>query len=300
MPRYIYGELIIDFECRVIYCNGKQQKLDAKAFATLEYIHTNASRVVSNEELLDHIWHGRPVNNDILVAAIGRIRKVLNGNVEGDLIRTVHRVGYQFDKTAYTATAGQVVENKSIFRGVFQSLNLNNGFLLFLLIIFVFSGGLFVFKNMQSGTVLVLPPLYGNTLQLKPDSYNLQDNIVDSINLFRYVNAIDTASVFRTIKESESAISLETSRRVFALSGADVLVATRIKHLVGRASVLVKLIRPDHSECKHRFFVEDTLSSADKIAKLVEFYLSKGCEWKPLVNGEVDKNLAGLIWAEAL
>ncbi len=57
-------------------------------------------RVFSREQLLDAVW-----GSDVYVEArtvdvhIGRLRKALNGDVDGDPIRTVRSAGYSLDWT---------------------------------------------------------------------------------------------------------------------------------------------------------------------------------------------------------
>lgn len=91
-----YKHLRINFDTKKITVYSIEKKLDAKAWQTLEYLFSNRSRVVGSDELIETIWDHRPVSNDVLISAIYRIRKAIDQNEES-LIRTVYKVGYQFN-----------------------------------------------------------------------------------------------------------------------------------------------------------------------------------------------------------
>ena len=76
--------------------NGKEEiKLRRKEFCLLEYLIRNKNRTVSRNELLDHVWDYRKINNSNTVDVhIKRLRdKIQNENI----IQTIHGFGYRLN-----------------------------------------------------------------------------------------------------------------------------------------------------------------------------------------------------------
>ncbi len=299
MAKFVYGDLCINFDHRTIVCRGQKKNLDAKAFSTLEYIHKHSNRVVSTDELLDHIWHGRPVNNDVLVAAIGRIRKVINAGHQNNLIRTIHKVGYQFDQStasSFSHVHGEPVTSAGatgqVRKWMFSKykLTLVSGFFLALV------AGLVLSSSRQLDTVLILPPMFGDYLRVNKQSYGLQNQIIESIDLSGHIKAIDTTSVFDQMANTgEPSVTTNVGSQVFELSGADVLLASRLQQLNDGTSVVVKLIKPGYFECSHYFFIDNKNSISKTIAEHVSSNSSDHCQWSPLPNQRVEKKLVRLM-----
>lgn len=97
MNQFVYNQLCIDFLSQQISVNQQAVKLDPKAFATLKLMIEQRNRVVSNEELIEHVWQNRAISTEVIVAAIARIRKMFKqAGIEEEAIRTIHKVGYKF------------------------------------------------------------------------------------------------------------------------------------------------------------------------------------------------------------
>ncbi len=71
--------------------------LRPKTFLLLQYLVENHQRLVSKEELFEHIWQDAHVTDSTLVGCIQEIRKALDDDVKTPrFIKTVPRRGYQF------------------------------------------------------------------------------------------------------------------------------------------------------------------------------------------------------------
>ncbi|MCX6012086.1 MAG: response regulator transcription factor [Chloroflexi bacterium] len=75
--------------------NGKELAFSSKEFAILEYLMRNTSRLVSQEEIIEHVWdqQANPFTQTIKVH-IMNIRKKLADAGAGELISTVKGKGY--------------------------------------------------------------------------------------------------------------------------------------------------------------------------------------------------------------
>lgn len=70
-------------------------KLKPKAFRILEYLMINPDRVISRQELIDHIWPDDPPDGDPLRVHIHSLRAKIDKPFDTELIHTVHGVGYR-------------------------------------------------------------------------------------------------------------------------------------------------------------------------------------------------------------
>ncbi|CAN5555215.1 phosphate regulon transcriptional regulator PhoB [soil metagenome] len=99
--RITVGDIIIDRVAHRVKRQGKEVHLGPTEFRLLDYLMQHPGRVFSREQLLDAVW-----GSDVYVEArtvdvhIGRLRKALNGDVDGDPIRTVRSAGYSLDLDA--------------------------------------------------------------------------------------------------------------------------------------------------------------------------------------------------------
>ena len=69
-------------------------KLKPKAFRILEYLMTHPERVISRQELIDHIWSDDPPEGDPLRVHIHSLRAKIDKPFDNELIHTIHGIGY--------------------------------------------------------------------------------------------------------------------------------------------------------------------------------------------------------------
>lgn len=90
------GVIRLNPESREVVCNQKKIEFTYKEYELLHYLIQNKSRVVTREELLQHIWgYDFEVETRTLDIHIKTLRQKL-GNVGNEYIRTVRGVGYRF------------------------------------------------------------------------------------------------------------------------------------------------------------------------------------------------------------
>lgn len=93
-----FGRCEVRPACREVLVDGCVRALQPRPFDLLVYLIENRSRVVTIDELLDHVWGDADVQQGSLAAATLRLRKALREREAGagSIIRTYHRVGYRF------------------------------------------------------------------------------------------------------------------------------------------------------------------------------------------------------------
>ncbi|MFF0727541.1 response regulator transcription factor [Streptomyces sp. CMB-StM0423] len=89
------GELRLDTARFEAYRGSRPLRLTPKEFGVLHYLMTRPGRVVSAEELLEHVWdeNADPFTNTVRVT-VGSLRRKVTGQEE-PLIETVIRHGYR-------------------------------------------------------------------------------------------------------------------------------------------------------------------------------------------------------------
>lgn len=89
------GDLVLDPNAVKGYFRGSEIVFTTKEFSILEYLMRNAGRVISQEELLEHVWNeDANMFTQTVKVHIRNIRSKLNAAGAGDLISTVKGRGY--------------------------------------------------------------------------------------------------------------------------------------------------------------------------------------------------------------
>jgi len=85
--------LHVDTQAKTVFKDKNEILLRKKEFCLLEYLIRNKNRTVSRNELLDHVWDYRKINNSNTVDVhIKRLRDKISNR---DIIQTIHGFGYR-------------------------------------------------------------------------------------------------------------------------------------------------------------------------------------------------------------
>jgi DNA-binding response OmpR family regulator len=88
-------DLILDPNSISAYACGRRLALTAKEFSILEYLMSNAGRVVSQEELLEHVWNEEAnIFTQTIKVHINNLRNKLDAAGKPEFISTVKGKGY--------------------------------------------------------------------------------------------------------------------------------------------------------------------------------------------------------------
>ena len=92
------GDIVMDLAQHKVHRAGRAIHLGPTEFRLLRHLMERPGRVFSREQLLDGVW-GRDVyvETRTVDVHIRRLRKVLNGPEESDVIRTVRAAGYALE-----------------------------------------------------------------------------------------------------------------------------------------------------------------------------------------------------------
>lgn len=92
------GKITVDFNLRQVCSDLGKITLRKKEFNVLEYLLLNRGRVVSKEELLDHIWEdGILVKSNLLEVHVRNLRQKIEKPFGQPVIKTLRGFGYRID-----------------------------------------------------------------------------------------------------------------------------------------------------------------------------------------------------------
>jgi two-component system OmpR family response regulator len=91
------GEIKIDEDAHDVFVNGQVVDLSPTEYKLLRFLMSNPNRVLSKEQIIDHVWH-YDFNGEmgIVESYISYLRKKLDPVTTEPLIRTKRGVGYMY------------------------------------------------------------------------------------------------------------------------------------------------------------------------------------------------------------
>ena len=100
MPRetYRFGPFELDADERRLIREGDDVPIQPRVLDTLLYLIRNGGRLVPKQELLDHVWEGAHVTENVLTRCVRQARQALGDDArKPKFIATVPRSGYRFE-----------------------------------------------------------------------------------------------------------------------------------------------------------------------------------------------------------
>src|SRR5919197_1747988 len=104
--KFFFSNQVLDTDTRELSREDMPVSLEPQVFDLVVHLMENRDRVVSKEELIAKIWHGRHVAESTLTSRINAARKAVgdSGSVQA-LIRTIARKGFRFVGAVQTGGA---------------------------------------------------------------------------------------------------------------------------------------------------------------------------------------------------
>jgi TolB-like protein/cytochrome c-type biogenesis protein CcmH/NrfG len=109
--KFFFSNQVLDTDTRELSRENMPVSLEPQVFDLVVHLMENRDRVVSKEELIDKIWHGRHVAESTLTSRINAARKAVgDSGAEQALIRTIARKGFRFVGAVQTKADGTPAE----------------------------------------------------------------------------------------------------------------------------------------------------------------------------------------------
>lgn len=95
--RYHFDDFVLDTDCFELSRAGKVLRSEPQVIALLALLVEHHERMVSKEEINQHIWNGRFVGESALSSRIKSLRQLLGDSGKTQrYVRTVHKKGFRF------------------------------------------------------------------------------------------------------------------------------------------------------------------------------------------------------------
>lgn len=95
--QFLFDDHVLDVQRRELRRAGRLIAMEPQVFDLLVHLVRNRERVVSKDDLIEAVWHGRVVSESTLTSRINAVRKAVGDSGEAQrLIRTVQRKGIRF------------------------------------------------------------------------------------------------------------------------------------------------------------------------------------------------------------
>ncbi len=94
--KYLFAAFNYDTDQKILSHEKTPIEITKKNHELLHYLLANPKRLISRDELIDHVWNGRVVTNNTIDQCILKLRKTLNQVHPGDYIESVYGQGIRF------------------------------------------------------------------------------------------------------------------------------------------------------------------------------------------------------------
>ena len=94
---YQFADCSLDVERQELRRGAELVDVEPQVLDLLQYLIRNRERVVSKDDLIEHVWHGRIVSESTLTSRITAARQAIGDSGDQQrLIRTIARKGIRF------------------------------------------------------------------------------------------------------------------------------------------------------------------------------------------------------------
>lgn len=109
--QFLFQDHLLDTDLRELSREQVPVSVEPQVFDLVVHLMENRDRVVSKDELIDKIWHGRSVSESTLTSRINAARKAIgDSGANQALIRTIARKGFRFVGDVETKSAAATAE----------------------------------------------------------------------------------------------------------------------------------------------------------------------------------------------
>ncbi len=199
---YKFNNIELDTDNFILWSEGAEIPVEPKVFNLIVYLIEHADKVVSRDELLDHVWQGRVVSDTSINNSIKSARKVLGDDGRNQqVIKTIHSRGYQFvAELANSDTGTEPTINQAQTTQV-KTLTLVAGALVILLALTA------VFLRLQPNTdaavqnakiyKIAVLPFFNNIPDSETDYYGfaIADQVIGALNYLKHISVRPASSI---------------------------------------------------------------------------------------------------------
>ena len=112
---YVFGDCVVDTQQHELRVSGAPVKIQHKVYQLLLYLIEHRDRLVTKQELLEHIWPETYVEENAVARCISGARRVVGDQRNSQhVIQTTHGQGYRFVASVVTQRSASIEPSISI------------------------------------------------------------------------------------------------------------------------------------------------------------------------------------------
>ncbi len=241
---FIVGEWTVTPSRDHIEANGQSATMEPLAMALLVHLARRPGQVITNDELIDQVWHGQVVSDSTVYQWIHRLRKVLRDNPHHPrYIETIRKKGYRLvaSVTPLEPEFNDQDSNVEVNRvsGRKLGLAIAGGFALTLAVLAIFDTNE-VQREVLPNSVAVLP--LENLSPNPDDAYfaaGLHEAILSQLSKLSALNVIARTSVAQYANSDKSIVQIAEELNV------ETVMEGSVRYADNRVLVTAQLIDPE-------------------------------------------------------
>lgn len=275
MPNTNYSShgLIIHPHLQSVERDGQLTPVRPKTFALLLHLLKHPQQVISKQELLDAVWDDVKVEEQVLVQSIRELRQIFG---DAEVIQTYPRKGY-----AWAAAVEVIAEAEEAslpkLRRTAKALFISIAVMGLMIVAALWYQPA---TNPQPAVLIMLP--VKNQAQGKDHRWvplGAMDQVIQSLVSTPQVQVMDTDYVLNLLRQAgiPREPSPEQIARIFAVSGATLVVESELSGSVGEFRLAYRLHFADHSK-RGVLFAESAEALVRELTAVVTANLNLGVQ----------------------
>jgi TolB-like protein/Tfp pilus assembly protein PilF len=94
---YRFNDFVLDTNTGELKRGDTLVPLEPQTYRVLRLLVENQGRLISKDEIIEHIWHGRPITDSVLATGIRQVRTAIgDSGIEQKYIKTYSKRGFRF------------------------------------------------------------------------------------------------------------------------------------------------------------------------------------------------------------
>ncbi|HRD76616.1 MAG TPA: alpha/beta fold hydrolase [Hyphomicrobiaceae bacterium] len=97
-PALRFAEFVLDLDAAELRKNGTPVRMEPQVFDLIAFLASHPGRVLSKEDIVNGVWHGRAISDSAISTRINAARRALGDDGTAQrFIKTVHGRGFRFE-----------------------------------------------------------------------------------------------------------------------------------------------------------------------------------------------------------
>lgn len=183
---YQFNHIKLDEQNYTLMVKGVDVQVEPQVFNIILYLIQNRKKVVTRNELLEHVWQGRVVSDTSINNSIKSARKVLGDDgTNQQIIKTIHSRGYQFvaELRSEAPTHKENLFKRLTSHKLFVSTSVTSSFIVILIIVW------YQYQPEQPYEKPVISPPEPNIATISSQTKNNQSAALKLIAVLPFSNA---------------------------------------------------------------------------------------------------------------